>query len=162
MILTMTGDTLKKLVHETLESILHQILKQVLVQEIHLHWAAFYSAQETCTSKNVRKKAWHMRCSSWSSGTRFLSMCHHNECCCFLSLHVALVSDMECLLLLHTLSWDYEYVELWQTKASSINEQYAKMLTKIDLISAQYNESQFVFSAADEQFAEILSGKTFL
>ena len=36
------------------------------------------------------------------------------------------------------------------------------MLTKIDFIGAQYNESQFIFSAADEQFAAILSGMILL
>ena len=60
------------------------------------------------------------------------------------------------------LSRDYECDELLQTKASSINAQYETMLTKIDFISAQYNESQFVFSAANEQSAEILSGKILL
>ena len=40
-----------------------------------------------------------------------------------------------------------------------MSDQYAGVLTMIDFVNAQYNESQVKFSAASEQLAATLSGR---
>jgi len=43
-----------------------------------------------------------------------------------------------------------------------LDAEYADILTNIELINAQYNESRFILAAANERFAAILSGIMFI